>query len=165
MRLLRAILALVLALAGQTVLSHLWPGAHRFVDLMLIPVVWYGLTGSQRSGMLVGCSSGLLQDAWFQITVFGLNGFKKTLLGWLLGGVGSRFDLNHQAGRFAAGFLFSLGDVLLDLGLRRLLDQQQAAPRLWEIGVKALVSGLLVMLVFGIVESSQRRRRMRRLAY
>lgn len=161
MRLLKAMLVLALALSAQAGLGLLWPETHRFVDLMLLPVIWYGIAGSQRGGMLVGCAAGLLQDAWFQFGVFGLNGFKKTLLGWVLGGLGSRFDLNRQGGRMIFGALTSLADSLMDIGLRRLLDQQQAAPHAADIGIKALVTALLVACVFGVMERAQRRRQLR----
>jgi len=111
--------------------------------------------------MLVGCAAGLLQDAWFQLGVFGLNGFKKTLLGWILGGLGSRFDLNRQGGRMVFGALTSLADSLMDLGLRRLLDRQLAAPSATDIGVKALVTGLLVAAAFNVMERARRRRQLR----
>jgi len=161
---LKAVLVLALALSAQAALGLLWPEAHRFVDLMLLPVVWYGIAGSQRTGMLVGCAAGLLQDAWFQFGVFGLNGFKKTLLGWVLGGLGARFDLNRQGGRMLFGALASLADSLMGLGLRRLLDRQLAAPQPGEIAIKAVVTGLLVAAAFNVVERVRRRRRLRYLA-
>ena len=104
------------------------PEAHTYVDLMLVPVVWYGIARSQRSTMLVGCVAGLLQDAWFQIGVFGLNGFKKTLLGWALSGVGVRFNMNSGPGRVAAGAVLALADSVLDMVLRTLLDQALICP-------------------------------------
>jgi rod shape-determining protein MreD len=91
--------ALGLALAGQAGLGALWPEAARYVDLLLVPTVWYALAGSQRAGLLVGCAAGLLQDAWFQSDVFGLNGFNKTAIGWALGGLGERFDAGRQPAR------------------------------------------------------------------
>jgi rod shape-determining protein MreD len=164
-KLVRVLFVLAAALAVQTVLGRFWPEAPLFVDVMLIPVVWYGIAGSQRSGMLVGCAAGLLQDAWFQLGVLGLNGFKKTLLGWVLGGLGTRFDLNRQVGRLVAGALASLADSLLDVGLRRLLDLEQVFPGPWEIALKALVSGLLVAGSFGVMERLQRRRALRGISY
>ena len=161
MKFLRTLLALALALSAQAALGLLWPQSHRFVDLMLLPVVWYGIAGSQRKGMLVGCAAGLLQDSWFQLGVFGLNGFKKTLLGWILGGLGSRFDLNRQGGRVIFGALASLADSLMDLGLRRLLDQQLAGPSATDIGIKAVVTGLLVAAAFDVMERARRRRQLR----
>ena len=129
MKLLTVIAVLAVGLALQTGLGRVWPDASRYVDVMMVPVVWYGIAGSQRSGMLVGCAAGLLQDAWFQAGAFGINGFKKTLIGWVLGGLGSRFDLNSTPSRFVFGAVATLSDSLLDLGLRQLLDQSQRALR------------------------------------
>jgi rod shape-determining protein MreD len=159
--LLRIVIGLAVALGLQAALGLVWPASHRFVDLMLVPVVWFGIVGSQRSGMLVGCAAGLLQDAWFQLGVFGLNGFKKTLIGWILGGLGSRFDVNRQGGRMLFGVLASLADSLLDIGLRELLDRPLPAIRLLDIAIQAAVTGLLVACVFAVTDrlGSRRNRR------
>ena len=162
MRLLRAIMGLALAVSLQVGLGSLWPDAHRYADLLLVPVVVYGIVGSQRSAMLVGCCAGLLQDAWFDIGVFGLNGFKRTLLGWILGGLGSRFDLNRRTGWLVAGALLSLADSLMDLGLRRLLDLEQATPRVTETVMRAVVAGVVVSGVFSLRTRARLRKERRR---
>jgi rod shape-determining protein MreD len=157
-KLLRAAAVLALALGLQSILGLLWPASHRYVDAMLVPVVWFGISGSQRTGMYVGCAAGLLQDAWFRFGVFGINGFKKTLIGWILGGLGSRFDLNRQGGRVVFGAMASLADSLMDIGLRRLLDLASAPPGPAEIAIRAVVTGGLVGIAFYVTERAQRRR-------
>ena len=69
-----SVLSLIVALALQAGLGRVWPGAHRYVDLFLVPVVWAGVAGTQRSAMFVGCAGGLFQDAWFQVGTFGHSG-------------------------------------------------------------------------------------------
>lgn len=150
MKFVTVLLVLALCLAVQTGVGRLWPEAPRYVDVMLIPVVWYAIAGSQRSGMFVGCAAGLMQDAWFQTGAFGIGGFKKTIVGWALGGLGSRFDLNRQPSRFVFGGLASLADSLLGLGLHGLLDELAAPPRAHEIIIKAVVSAVLVSGAFGL---------------
>lgn len=162
MKLLRLLLFLGICMAVQAGVGIIWPTVHRYVDLMSLPVIWAAL-GSQRAGMLTGCAAGLVQDAWFQIGSFGLNGFKKTLLGWVLGGVGSRFDLNHSVGRMAVGASFSLLDSALDLGLRYMLDQETTGGGVGVIFVRAVCLGLATALVFGWLDSYRRYREMRRL--
>ena len=150
MRLALAVAVLALCLAARAVAGRVIPEAGGYVDIMLVPVVWYAIAVSQRSGMLVGCAAGLLEDAWFQTGAFGASGFKKTIVGWALGGLGSRFDLNQKPGRFLFGATGSLADSLIDVGLRQLLDQSAATPRPLQIGIKALGTGVLVMLAFGL---------------
>ncbi len=152
MSLLRGLIVLALALVLQAGLGHLWPASHRFVDVLLVPVGLYGVCGSQRSAMLMGCGAGLLRDTWFQVGAFGINGFKRTLLGWAFGSLSTRVDLNRGGGRLVAGALVSVGDDLLDLILRRLLDQPTQFPHAWELLVKASVTGLLVALAGSILD-------------
>ena len=151
MKFLTVIAVLAIGLALQTGLGRVWPDASRYVDVMMVPVVWYAIAGSQRSGMLVGCASGLVQDAWFQAGAFGISGFKKTLIGWVIGGLGSRFDLNSTPSRFVFGAVATLTDSLLGLALRQLLDQASAAPNPLEIVIKAIVTGVLVVVAFGMM--------------
>ena len=109
-------------------------------------------TGLVAGCLLVGCVGGLLQDAWFQGGLFGVNGFCKTLLGWILGGLGARFDLNVLWGRAVAGATLPVAGPLLELGVRRLFNQVVLAPSPWELLVRAVVGGLLVPASFVIVE-------------
>lgn len=145
---LRAAAVLLIALGLQAALGRLWPAANRFVDLLILPVVWCGIVRGQRAAMLMGCAAGLLQDSWFQAGVFGMNGFKKTLLGWAVGGLGGRIDLNGQAERMFAAVLFVLADAALDLALRRVLDLDSALPSALDLVIKAVVTALLVTWSF-----------------
>lgn len=163
MKLLRAVLALGLALAVQAGLGRLWPEAHRWIDVMMVPVVWYGIAGSQRSAMWIGCAAGLMQDGWLAVGAFGLNGFKKTLVGFVLGGFGGRFDLNRPPGRLAAAVACSLGDDLLDPFLRRLIDQHHEPVVFTELLLRAASTGVLVLFACAAVDRFRRRRRLRNL--
>lgn len=151
MKALNCLLAIAVAVFLQTALGKLSGGFDRYADLTLLPVLWYGIRGTQRSAMLVGCTVGLIHDAWFRIGVFGITGFKRTLLGWALGGVGSRFDLNHFGGRFVAGFALVLAEGILDAGLRRMLDLAQGAGWI-EMLVRAACTGALAVFSFGLID-------------
>lgn len=158
MRLLSAILAVALALALEAGLGRLWPSSGRWIDPMMLPVVWFAIGGSQRSGMLVGCAAGLLEDAWFRVGAFGLDGFKKTCVGYLLGGLGSRFDLNQPFGRATAGVAAVLIDSVVNFGLLSLLDQRPAAPPVLDLLVPAGLTGGSMLLIGGVVDRFDRRR-------
>jgi rod shape-determining protein MreD len=149
--LLRAVLALALGLSVEIALGRWAPSARAYVDVMMVPVAWYGIARSQRGAMLVGCAAGLLQDAWFEAGVFGINGFVKTLLGWALGGVGGRFDLNQAAGRIASGAVLSVAGRVLQAGVLKLLDRSAGPLEPVNLLVRAASGGLLVTLVFAIL--------------
>jgi cell shape-determining protein MreD len=150
--LLRALAVLGVCLGLQVGLGKLTAHGYAWVDLMFVPVTWYAISGSQRSAMLVGCVGGLLQDAWFHGGVFGLNGFKKTLIGWAFGGLGSRFDLGQTSWRFLGGALGVIADGVLDLGLRRVLAREIDTPDPWMLLGRAAVTGLVVVAGFALAD-------------
>jgi rod shape-determining protein MreD len=149
--LLGTLLALGAALGFQAGVGRIWPEGHRYVEAMIVPVVWHAIARSQRAGMLVGCAAGLLHDAWFE-GLFGAYGFKWTLLGWALGGTSSRLDLNNPAGRVAAGAVAWLADSLLDPVLRRMVDLKPLVRSPHEILIQAVVVGLLTAVAGSIVD-------------
>ena len=118
---------------------------------MTLPLAAYALRTSQRSSMVVGCVSGLLEDYWIEPRLFGLNGVAKTLMGWALGGIGARFDLNNSWGRFASGASVHLVDVGLQTGLRRLFGEAVAPVGVATLGIRAVAGGLLTAGVLAIV--------------
>ncbi len=152
MSVLRAAAVLLCCLTLQAALGRLVPAAHVWVDLMLVPVVWYAISRSQRAGMLMGCAAGLLEDAWFGLGAFGLGGFRKTLLGWVLGGIAGRVDLNHGPGRFLAGVLCTLADGLLERGFLVVLPLRATAEPLWVLAVRSLLTALVITMAFGVTD-------------
>ncbi len=148
---LGAILFVAVCLGLQVLVTSLVPGAAEYVDCLIVPVVWFGIRRSQRAAMLTGCMAGLAQDVWFRSAVFGLSGFEKTFLGWILGGLSSRFDLNSTTSLFTTGFMFSVAQNLLAIGLLRLMDQVTVRPMLVHWLIQGLVAGLLVVVGFAIV--------------
>jgi len=150
--LVNALAALAIALGLEALLGYLLPSAVAYFDFVLVAVVYFALRRTQRSAMLLGCTGGLIHDAWFQAGVFGISGFKKTLAGWILGGLATRFDLNHAPGRLVVGILLSAGDQLIDMGLYRLLDLRTAPLDPVRLILRAAITGLLVVAVFPIVD-------------
>ena len=152
MTLLRAAVTLLFALLVQAGIGRIWPQAHSWVDVLLVPVALQATGGTQRSAMLTGCISGLLDDTWFQVGPFGLGGFRRTLLGWLISGVAGWIDLNNPAGRLLTGASLALGDGLVDLLLRGLLDQHVRAPGIGAMLTQAAVTGVLTVAVGSLLD-------------
>lgn len=146
-----AALGIAIALIVDLGLGRFAPGATRFIDPMLLPLAAYALRRSQRSAMVVGCVSGLLQDYWTEPQLFGLNGLVKSVLGWALGAFGARFDLNRIGGRFAAGASVHLVGTVLDAGVRRLFGEALVPVPIWVLVVRTVCGGLLTAAVLAIV--------------
>ena len=84
---------LVLAAGAQGTLRAYLPEAAGLFDLFLILTVYYSLTTNQVAGMGVGLVCGLVQDGLFASPPVGRNAFAKVLIGYLVGGLGRRFEL------------------------------------------------------------------------
>lgn len=89
---LLACLAILGAVAFQTILSGLWPSLSRFFDLPLLPVLYYAVTRGPRRALLAGTVAGLLQDS-LEGTLLGINALSKAVMGYLVGFLGLRFSL------------------------------------------------------------------------
>jgi len=146
-----ALFGIGLALAFELGLGRFAPAATHYVSIMTLPLVAYALRTSQRSSMVVGCASGLLQDYWLEPRLFGLNGLVNTVLGWALGGIGARFDLNNFWGRFAAGASIHVLDEGLQILLRKLFGEAAAPIGAASLAFRALAGGLLTAGVLFIV--------------
>ena len=146
-----ALLGIASSLAFELALGRFAPGATQYVALTTLPLAAYALRASQRSSMMVGCASGLLEDYWIEPRLFGLNGLVKTILGWALGGIGARFDLNNFWGRCASGASIHLVDAGLQTALRRLFGETVVPVGSASLGIRAVAGGLLTAVVLGIV--------------
>ncbi len=146
-----AALGIGLALVCELALGRFLPGATAYVDLLLLPLAAYALRTSQRSAMVVGCASGLLEDYWLEPRLFGLNALVKTILGWALGGLGARFDLNTWGGRLGAGASLQVLDVGLQALVRRMFGETLGPVVPATLLVRAVAGGLLTAAVLSIV--------------
>ncbi len=100
--LLTAFLALVL----QAFL-HKYGRWAELVDLPLLVTIYFGVSRRNPvTGMFLGGTSGILQDALSHDNPIGLFGISKTIVGYLASTVGARIDTQHPISRLALIFLF-----------------------------------------------------------
>lgn len=149
MKLLRGALGLGSACLVQVLLSRYLPALARGCDLFTILVVYYGLAHPPRAAIVMGTGAGLVQDALVG-SILGLNGFKKTLIGYLVGWTGSLFMLNQAIPRFGLLFVATLIDPLAEFVLLVVMGQEFALPGAVELLQRGLGNGLVGLLVFWI---------------
>ena len=100
--LLTAFLALVL----QAFL-HKYGRWSELVDLPLLVTVYFGVSRRNPvTGMFLGATVGILQDALSHDNPIGLYGIAKTIVGYLASTIGARIDTQHPVSRLALIFLF-----------------------------------------------------------
>jgi rod shape-determining protein MreD len=149
MKIGRGVLAIVAVCVVQVLLGRYLPWVAERCDLFTILVVYYGLTRPPGGAMVMGAGSGLVQDALVG-SILGLNGFKKTLIGYLVGTLGSLFMLNQAIPRFGILFAATILDQLAELGLSMVMGQSFAFPGVWLLVQRGLGNGVLGLLTFWI---------------
>src|SRR5712691_9118042 len=98
--------ALVAVVVIQGILSFKFQ-VFRYFDLPLIFSVYYGFTlGKPVASTFIGSGLGLMQDS-LSGAAMGMNGFSKTLIGFLAASAGSKFNVDYPITRFFALFLFT----------------------------------------------------------
>jgi rod shape-determining protein MreD len=149
MKVVQGAAALGAACLVQVLLSRYVPALARYCDLFTILVVYYGLAHPPRAAILMGTGAGLVQDALVH-TILGLNGFKKTLIGYLVGSLGSLFMLNQAIPRFGILFVATLLDAFAELVLLLVMGQGFAVPGALDLLRRGLGNGVVGLLVFWI---------------
>ena len=77
------------------------------IDLPLLVTVYFGVSRRNPvTGMLLGATVGILQDALSHDNPIGLFGIAKTIVGYLASTIGARIDTQHPIARLALIFLF-----------------------------------------------------------
>ncbi len=131
-------LALILQ-AYLPVVAH----AAVYLDLPLLVVIYWAITSrNQVSASLLGALLGLAQDSLSHLAL-GINGFAKTLIGYLGASFGLKMDADHTGVRILAVFAcYELNRGVLYVFERYLLG----TPVQWHGGVTALAAGVNALL-------------------
>ncbi len=145
----RGVLAVLGVSLVHVLLVDYLPWLARRCDLFTILVVYYGLTRPQPPAMLMGTGAGLVQDSLLG-TILGLGGFKKTLIAYLVGSVGSVFMLNQAVPRFGILVGATLLEPLAGLGLSIAMGQGLVFPTIGELIQLGLGNGVVGLVVFWI---------------
>jgi rod shape-determining protein MreD len=157
-------LAVALALALQTTIARFLVRGTVAVDLVLVVVVYVGLTSGPVAGLMTGTVAGLIQDA-LSSGVIGIGGLAKTVVGFLAGVVGTQFIVTHSLPRFVVFLAATALHALIFMGLYTVLDLRHFGTPYAAVGGQALGNAVVGVLAFQLVEllpGAVERRRMQR---
>jgi rod shape-determining protein MreD len=96
----------------------------RYIDLLLVVTVYFGLQRAPLLGMAVGVVAGLSGDAIVG-GILGVGGFSKTLIGYLVATASVKLSLENPLARLATVALASAANTVLFVGLYMMLEQEQ----------------------------------------
>ena len=144
-------LAIVLALALQPLLARFLIRGTVVVDLVLVVVVYVGLTSGPVTGLLSGTAAGLVQDA-LSSGVIGIGELAKTVIGFLAGFVGTRFIVTHPIPRFVVFVAATVLHAVVFRGSYVLLSLRQFGSPYLAVGGQALGNAVVGVIAFQLVE-------------
>jgi rod shape-determining protein MreD len=159
------LVTITVALALQTTLARFLVHGSIGVDLVLVVVVYLGLTTGPVTGLLSGSLAGLTQDA-LASGVVGIGGLAKTIVGYLAGLIGTTFIVTQTVPRFLMFAAATVVQAAVTLGLNFLLERGAQEVPYAAIGAQAVGNALLGVVLFQLTEAlpvvMERRRAMGR---
>jgi rod shape-determining protein MreD len=157
-------LAVVLALAMQTILARFAAPATVNLDLTLVVVTYLGLGWGPAAGLLAGTAGGLFQDVLSSGTI-GVGGIAGTVVGFLAGIVGTQFIVGRPIPRMIVFLAATLLHALVVGGLFFLLDLRPLAMPYGRIVSRAIGNAMVGIVLCQVSDwlpaAVERRRRER----
>jgi rod shape-determining protein MreD len=149
---LRVLLTIVVALALQTTLARFLVHGSIGVDLVLVAVVYLGLTTGPVVGLVSGSLAGLAQDA-LASGVVGIGGLAKTIVGYLVGIIGTTFIVTQTLPRFLMFFAATIVQAAVTLGLNFLLERGAQDVPYGAVLAQAIGNAFLGVVLFQVTEA------------
>jgi rod shape-determining protein MreD len=146
------ILAVAAALVLQTTLVRYLVRGNVAVDLVLVVVVYVGLTMGPTPGLLAGTAGGLVQDALSTGGITGIDGLAKTVVGFLTGLIGTQFIVVQSLPRFVVFFVATVVHQAIFMGLNVLLNIRRFGTPVGDIAEQALANAVIGILAFQVAE-------------
>jgi rod shape-determining protein MreD len=157
MRATRIVVALTLAAGAQMLLTAAAPAAAGVLDIFLLVTIFCSVRTNQLTGMLVGTAGGLVQDALVGNLV-GPSAFSKTLIGFLVGRLGMRFELQQTLPYLACVAGATLLQVATFHALHLVLGLSAEFPATGAIATQVAVNSVAGTIAFAVARWRRRRR-------
>ena len=125
------------------------------LDLTMVAVICFARYKSWLQSTLIGSAGGLFQDAVSALPL-GMNGFTKTLTGYLVAAISSRLLLETLTTQFLLIFSMTLTDAFLKLVLYRALGASLPARSLPTSLSQAVVTAAFGTIVLAGLRASAR---------
>lgn len=151
MRAAGVLVALVVALALQTTIAGLTLKGATAVNLVLVAVVYVALAFGPVAGLLAGSVGGLAQDA-LAGGIIGIGGLTKTLVGFLVGVLGTQFIVSQPLPRFVTFVGATVVHELVFHALYALAEARPFSMHFPPVFTQAVVNGLVGTVAFQVVE-------------
>ncbi len=157
MKIARLIAAFAVALMADIVINRIFHFAHPFFDPFLILTVAYATASKPLGSIFIGAAAGIVQDTWGG-SIFGLNGFKKTLIAYLIAVLASIFDLTGVPARLIVLCAATILDSLVEAGLMIVVGRGASPAVFTAMGIKILGNALFGIITFAVIARISRKK-------
>jgi len=145
------LVAVVLALVVQTLLSRFFVHGRLGLDLVLVTVAYLGLTSGPVVGLFAGTLGGLAQDS-LSTGIVGISGLAKTIVGFVAGTIGAQFIVSEPIPRFIVFFFAALLQIAVVLALESVLELRPVTRTYATTLLEAAGNGLAGLVLFQLSE-------------
>lgn len=154
MRATRVGLAIVLTLAAQTTLTRfVFAAGGTDIDFLLVTVVFVALSGGPVVGLWTGTVGGLLQDV-LSGGIVGVSGLAKSIVGFVVGAIGSQFIVLSVWHRLLMLFVASLAHSLCFLGVYSLIESTGPVAAWNDVVPQALGNAVVGIVAVTVIEQT-----------
>jgi rod shape-determining protein MreD len=129
----KIVIVLVILLVLQMILPK-YLGIFRYIELPLLGTIFFSLMRSPLQGMWTGVLAGLGKDFIDGNSIYGINGFSKTLIGYCLGRASLNFPLENPLARLGIVALASFTDTIIVVGFNIILEQPLQVGAWYDFG-------------------------------
>src|SRR5580698_10492122 len=146
----------VLALVFQAFL-HKYGRWSELIDLPLLVTIYFGVSRRNPvTGLFLGGTIGILQDALSHDNPIGMYGIAKTMVGYLASSIGGRIDTEHPLSRFGLVFcFFHFHQIVLAITQRVLLNHSAPLFTL-RLFLDSLVTAAFAVPLFALLDRLRR---------
>ncbi|HEY7791321.1 MAG TPA: rod shape-determining protein MreD [Vicinamibacterales bacterium] len=143
--------AIVAALVLQTMVGRIAFHGMAVVDLVLVAVVYLGLSSGPVAGLMAGTIGGLLQDG-LSSGIIGIGGLADTIVGFVAGLVGTQFIVTQPLTRMVVFFGATIARAIIFIGLYVTLGLRQFPSPYAAVAIQAVGNAVIGIVVFELVE-------------
>jgi rod shape-determining protein MreD len=143
--------ALVLALVLQTTLGEVLVRGTSAVDLVLVVVTYVALVLGPTTGLLAGSVAGLAQDA-LASGIIGIGGLSKTVVGYLIGVIGTQFIVSKPIPRFVVFVAATIVHAVMFMGSYELLGVRHFGFPYAGVLTQGAINGVVGVVGFQVIE-------------
>ena len=125
----------------------------QMLELPLLVTIYFGFSRRNPiSGMFLGGTIGIVQDALSHDNPIGMYGIAKTIVGYVASSIGGRIDTEHPVSRFGLIFVFFHFHQAILVITQRVLLNHSARFFTWQQLIDSLVTAAFGVVLFALLD-------------